>query len=1470
MRLNYDGTNPIAADSANVDATPATYTTLDTGVHTPGLDDSLHNRVVRTYDQYGYVIDYDINEAAGKNVMLTVTLTDGSGTTLADPTGTNPNPNSNVSWMQDAQMADRGWFTGCLPNPSNDPAGTRIVGATLYCFLGDLAEGTHGTIRPTVQLLNGLDTTAIGAKVTLTSTSSTQAITPSSVPQTVFVSATPMGNWIKNEPIVVPAKAGGTSTGADGYIALFPLGLTDQSQLGLPARGSTRFPAPSGQIDFYDHFYNIGGLTDPTMTNVRLATDAEMAYTRTSNPAGQRLYGNWCGRYDSQNAGALPGDIAATWTCSYSITAPNGYPVKGMGVNSYPTTAPALNADGSTNTKAYIVTGQLAFWISKAAIEAQNGINTAKFNNAISNVGSADNFRTTTTTIKPIEVIPVGQSPYGGTPELDLTPGDALTSRADNRSAFGITPGPGGGTGGTGAVSYTSHFGTISSSANGQLRVSVNSLGQQWDPSTPTVYPETWGNVLPSQTAMWDGKGTVARGQSVNMQMYVGAYSSVDKSSPIHGCMVWDSEQLQVTQMPDYTWRSVEDNLQTTTAFGTRTPNFPMADLSVGPSNHGSVATGAYRPTGIVAMTPAQMANFGVKLQFAYDSAVMRNTQTPPTIPNPASNYDNKTITGNVARNSVECNGNAAAGTRTAWVDATSPTLTYDSVAQAYKINGNAVNMARVVITGANPWHWNDTTGFPRLYGFGDLPAGTGLYLSLQAHVGIDLLKNYEGKSIYIHTSRASGAWNSSTGRPGPSTAADCNNIPLSVFPNRDWYDSTHLTGLSPTTTGWCNLPYDATQPGETGTTGYTLDGQNHTFSDQRIDSDTDRVKIVTVRPNLVKTNVDGLFDIADNGDLVTYKLDVSAIGSNQEALRNVTLADPMIANYELVSFTQPTTPGSYCDRRTISGISNLYCRFSSSTHTGPGTDTQPTGLIAGDPAPVGGTLPLGLAGATWSDSVTVTVRVTKAVASSTSNRALTNTATISSVGFGQWDPVTNAYKTGATINTTAEQTKVSSANSFLPFAADQGAILKAVDNSFGDCVADADGNVLSGEALTAWQARCALIGLDPTASGAVTDAEGNGTFTLSYTNQGNTNLPGLRIVDVLPYVGDGTSGPTEPSSGTGSVVTPGQQTVGDKRSPASAFAGRLGLLSVTLPAKPANTASLTYSGGSYWVTSAAPGTISRDPDVSYNSTAGLQTGEVTWCTAVGGTPVTGSTGTCPTTPWQVTAVYIDVLGTQTTVPGGVTTRVPLAPDATATVPLRVDTDGMQCGNIMTNTFGARVDPILLPIRSNDVSLMVPCQLQVQKVGEPNTGGTPVPMAGSEWTLYGSETGTTPLAYQFTTVGTGLFRAINLLPGTYWLEETKALDGFQLLAERVEVTISTNGTITLPPGGPSNVTVVTVNGTTTVQVEDIPTFDLPDAGGTGTVPIYLAGMLLVGAAVVIAALRLRRPIGPRRRRVPAL
>jgi len=160
---------------------------------------------------------------------------------------------------------------------------------------------------------------------------------------------------------------------------------------------------------------------------------------------------------------------------------------------------------------------------------------------------------------------------------------------------------------------------------------------------------------------------------------------------------------------------------------------------------------------------------------------------------------------------------------------------------------------------------------------------------------------------------------------------------------------------------------------------------------------------------------------------------------------------------------------------------------------------------------------------------------------------------------------------------------------------------------------------------------------------------------------------------------------------------------------------------------------------------------------------------------------------------------------------------------------------------------------------------VTPAVLQVQKVGE-DADAVVVPMAGSQWAVYGAATGGSalvgPIAPATDAGGgsiTGLFRDTSLTPGTYWLEETRAAPGFALLAGRVGFTISPAGAIQLAPGSPSNVTVVTVSGVPTIRVQDVPALALPEAGGSGTAWIQvLGGGLLVAGGMLAAAVQLIR------------
>ena len=424
--------------------------------------------------------------------------------------------------------------------------------------------------------------------------------------------------------------------------------------------------------------------------------------------------------------------------------------------------------------------------------------------------------------------------------------------------------------------------------------------------------------------------------------------------------------------------------------------------------------------------------------------------------------------------------------------------------------------------------------------------------------------------------------------------------------------------------------------------------------------------------------------------------------------------------NGQLVEFTiEPRVIGSSLEALTNVRLTDAlpanytFVQFLSQPATGPGCTeagdvitcqfSEPNPAVDSDP-----TLAPGLAGG-WSDSFTIQVEVVGAVADPNAAVVITNTATLRSTGLGPWDPDTGEFvgdvQAGAKVRS-------NSANSFLPLPADEGAIVKAVDTLRGPCdVLPADGSITD---LAIWEQRCSLIPVN-----------GNPTFVLSLENEGNTAFQNIEIIDVFPWNGD----VVEPASGTNvfnpnaspTATTPqsSPSTIGDGRTPPSAINGTLGFVALTTLAN--------ATGADVWVTSDAPATISRDPLVSFTN------GGNTWCQV--------SAGGCPTGT-AVTAVY-------THIPGD------LNPGEILELELALDTQNHGCNDLWTNTFGARVDNILLPIRSNDVSIMVEsCPVPEIDI-EKSTNGVDSDVAPGEdilvgapvtWTYVVENTGDTALA----------------------------------------------------------------------------------------------------------------------------
>lgn len=180
-----------------------------------------------------------------------------------------------------------------------------------------------------------------------------------------------------------------------------------------------------------------------------------------------------------------------------------------------------------------------------------------------------------------------------------------------------------------------------------------------------------------------------------------------------------------------------------------------------------------------------------------------------------------------------------------------------------------------------------------------------------------------------------------------------------------------------------------------------------------------------------------------------------------------------------------------------------------------------------------------------------------------------------------------------------------------------------------------------------------------------------------------------------------------------------------------------------------------------------------------------------------------------------------------------------------------------------------------------DKAIVFTYELDVTKIAAGETG---TKLQGAEFVLYRGEgenreyaqvidgklTGWTKTESGATTLvsdDNGFFKVAGLDDGTYWLEETKAPAGYNLLKEPIKVVIAaTFGatqegvstvaslTISVNDGTAANGTVST--GVVAMNVENNKGVMLPETGGMGTTLFYIVGgILVVGAAALLIARR---------------
>lgn len=123
------------------------------------------------------------------------------------------------------------------------------------------------------------------------------------------------------------------------------------------------------------------------------------------------------------------------------------------------------------------------------------------------------------------------------------------------------------------------------------------------------------------------------------------------------------------------------------------------------------------------------------------------------------------------------------------------------------------------------------------------------------------------------------------------------------------------------------------------------------------------------------------------------------------------------------------------------------------------------------------------------------------------------------------------------------------------------------------------------------------------------------------------------------------------------------------------------------------------------------------------------------------------------------------------------------------------------------------------------------------------TKATETTGAKVEWVDAETNGGIPSTATEYTTNDSGAATFEGLKDGTYYLVETKAPDGYNLLAEPVTVTINGKDNKDVP---------VEANLTVTKPVENNTGSLLPSTGGMGTTMLYIiGGILVVGAGVLL-------------------
>ena len=181
---------------------------------------------------------------------------------------------------------------------------------------------------------------------------------------------------------------------------------------------------------------------------------------------------------------------------------------------------------------------------------------------------------------------------------------------------------------------------------------------------------------------------------------------------------------------------------------------------------------------------------------------------------------------------------------------------------------------------------------------------------------------------------------------------------------------------------------------------------------------------------------------------------------------------------------------------------------------------------------------------------------------------------------------------------------------------------------------------------------------------------------------------------------------------------------------------------------------------------------------------------------------------------------------------------------------IKVDWDLI--GTDKTVTYSTDDKRLVITAKNNPISN----ELELLKI---DNSTEPKPLDGADFTIVDANNNYVQNATNiyWTTVDGG-FKVSNLAPGTYTITEFNAPTNHVKSNATVTVVVDDYGKITVTPSDTNVVVDVTYNGPTRVSfkfINEISSYELPEAGGIGTTILYITGAILVIGAGVLLIVR---------------